>query len=164
MESQKRSFQTMAHNSDAYIQFAEDFQFEHITSSLYFPQSNGDAEIAVRTIKNLLKKKDDPYQALLAYRATPLETGYSPSEQLMSHVLRTTVPSTRKQRRPRVPDIVSVRTKDQQLKARQKENFDTRHGARELSPLSPGTSTWIPDRSSEALVSGEEDHRSYEVV
>ena len=59
--------------SEAYRQFAQDFQFEHITSSPYFPQSNGEAERAVGTIKNLLKKKDDPYLALLAYRATPLE-------------------------------------------------------------------------------------------
>ena len=66
--------------SEAYRQFAQDFQFEHITSSPYFPQSNGEAERAVGTIKNLLKKKDDPYLALLAYRATPLETGFSPAE------------------------------------------------------------------------------------
>ena len=150
--------------SEAYRQFAQDFQFEHITSSPYFPQSNGEAERAVGTIKNLLKKKDDPYLALLAYRATPLETGYSPAELLMSRMLRTTVPSTRKQRAPRVPDRASIRAKDQQLKTRQKRNFDSHHGVRELSPLSPGDTVWMPDRNSEAQVSSEADHRSYEVA
>ena len=38
--------------SAAYHQFAQDFQFEYITSSLYFPQSNGEAERAVGTIKS----------------------------------------------------------------------------------------------------------------
>ena len=43
-------------------------------------------------MKNLLKKSEDPYLALMAYRSTPLEVGYSPSELLMSRTLRTTVP------------------------------------------------------------------------
>ena len=150
--------------SEAYRKFAQDFQFEHITSSPYFPQSNGEAERAVKTIKNLLKKKDDPYLALLAYHATPLETGYSPSELLMNRMLRTTVPSTRKQREPGVPDIVSVRAKDKKLKSRQKKNFDSYHGARQLSPFSPGDTVWMPGRNSEALVRSSVDPRSYDVT
>ena len=73
-------------------------------SSPYFPQSNGEAERAVGTIKNLLKKSGDPYLALLSYHTTPLQLGYSPSELLMSRVLRSTVPTTRKQRAPKVVD------------------------------------------------------------
>ena len=38
------------------------------------------------------------------------------------------------------------------------------HGIRELSPLSPGDSVWIPDWSSEAQVSNQVDQRSYEVA
>ena len=40
--------------SEAYKQFAAEYQFTHVTSSPYFPQSNGEAERAVGTIKSLL--------------------------------------------------------------------------------------------------------------
>ena len=55
--------------SDVYRKFAINYQFNHVTSSPYFPQSNGEAECAVGTKKNLLKKEGDPYLALLAYRS-----------------------------------------------------------------------------------------------
>ena len=64
--------------STQYAQFAEKYGFHHI---------NGEAERAVQTVKNLLKKANDPYLALLAYRSTPLEIGYSPSELLMCRKL-----------------------------------------------------------------------------
>ena len=46
---------------------------------------------AVQTVKNLLKKSHEPYLALLAYRTSPLKSGYSPIELLMGTLLRTTV-------------------------------------------------------------------------
>ena len=132
--------------SQVYAQLAESYQFHHITSSPYFPQSNGEAERAVATVKSLLNKSVDPYLALLTYRSTPLPNGYSPSELLMSHVLRSSVPTTVAQRRPRLLDIDSLREKEEQLKNRQKENFDKHHGARRLPALSPGDEVWIPDQ------------------
>ena len=100
--------------SEAYETFAKQYEFEHKTSSPYYPQSNGEAERAVKTIKGLLKKCDDPYLALLAYRTTPVLGGkYSPSELLMNRLPRTTVPSTIEQRRPRIPDPDEVREKDE---------------------------------------------------
>ena len=89
MGFQNLSYWTMVHN------FHQQ-QFEHITSSPYFLQSNGEAERAVRTIKRLLNKKGDPYLALPAYRITPLEIGYSPLQLLMSRLLRTAMSSTQK--------------------------------------------------------------------
>ena len=152
------------YTSEAYAKFAKDYQFHHITSSPYFPQSNGEAERAVGTVKNLLKKSDDAYLALLAYRATPLQNGYSPSELLMCRKLRTTVPSTHSQRVPKVPDSVTLREKDKHLKIRQKQNFDSHHGVRELPPLAQGDTVWVPDRESEGTTQEEVAPHSYEVT
>ena len=123
------------------------------TSSPLYPQSNGEAERAVKTIKGLLKKESDPYLALLSYRATPLQIGYSPSELLMGQKLRTTVPTTR-QLLLKVPDSTLVRERDKQ------KTFNKRHG---LPELVPGHIVWVPDRNSEATVVDEVDHRSYEI-
>ena len=73
--------------------FLNDYGFTHITSSPWFPQSNGEAEHAVKTVKALLKKydyrKEDHNLALMAYRVTSLECGYSPAQLLKSCVLWT---------------------------------------------------------------------------
>ena len=123
-------------SSDAYTQFAREYGFKHSTSSPNHPQGNGEAERGVQTIENLLKKGGDPYLALLAYRSTPLEIGYSPSELLMSRRLSTTVPMTESQRKPKTPDFSKVAARDKQLKQRQMVNHDAHHGARELPVLS----------------------------
>ena len=65
-------------------QFAEAYNFNHVTSSPHYPQSNGQAERAVKTVKQLLQHSGDKYMALLSYRATPLPScGLSSAELLM---------------------------------------------------------------------------------
>ena len=117
------------YSAEAYARFPREYQFEHITSSPHYPQSNGEAELAVQTVKCLLKKEGDPYLALLSYRATPLQSGFSPSELLMPRKLRTNVPVTREVLKPQVPDLSSVRERDERHKTRQQSNYNSRHGA-----------------------------------
>ena len=151
------------YSSKVYADFAKEFQFKHVTSSPYHPQSNGEAERAVGTVKSLLKKEKDPYLAILSYRATPLQNGYCPSELLMSRKLRTVVPITREQRKPRVPDTETLRAREEKLKADQKRNFDRHYGARELPQLNTGDLAWLPDFETEAVVEEEVAPRSYNV-
>ena len=62
---------------EEFAQFMKDYNIKHTTSSLYHPQANGQAERTVQTVKRLLVKAKDPYKALLDYRNSPLDTGFS---------------------------------------------------------------------------------------
>ena len=88
--------------------FAAECDFQHITSSPYFPQSNGEVESAVQIAKRILMQPDQ-FKALQAYRATPVKsTGVSPAELLMGRKIRTSVPSLGKQLDPEWPDLEKV--------------------------------------------------------
>ena len=44
------------YSSAEFAKFAKDWEFQHITSSPIYPQSNGSAKRAVQTVKHLLIK------------------------------------------------------------------------------------------------------------
>ena len=117
---------------ELYAEFGWQYGFEHISSSPYHPQCNGEAERAVKTIKSLLKKSGDHYLALFAYRSTPLECGFTPAQLLMSRNLRTTLPMVWEQRTPRVVNFSELEEKDHLIKERQRQNYDQHHRAKEL--------------------------------
>ena len=89
--------------AETFARFAQQYGFTNITSSPKYPQSNGAIERAVKTVKALLDKNEDPYLALLAYRSTPLENSYSPAELLMGRRLRSTILTVPKQLSPCLP-------------------------------------------------------------
>ena len=151
------------YSSAEFSDFAKSYKFVHTTSSPKFPQSNGEAERAVRTIKTLLQKAEDPYAALLAYRSTPVRCGYSPAELLMNRQLRSTVPVAPTQLQSAVPDYSRLKEKEETMSKKQKDNFDSRHRSRELSPLSPGESVWVTDQQTPGTVIQLSSPRSYQI-
>ena len=75
-------------NSD-FRNFAKEYRFDCVTSSATFSQSNGLAERAVQTVKNLMKKDKDPYLAMLSYTTTVIDDiGLSPAEMMFSRLLK----------------------------------------------------------------------------
>ena len=78
--------------SKEFADFAERYDFVHMTSSPHYAQSNGQAERTVQTVKGLLKVAKDPSMALLAYRSTPFPwCNLSIAKPLMDKRLRANI-------------------------------------------------------------------------
>lgn len=123
--------------------FAKQYNFEHVTSSPYFSQSNGAVEAAVKTAKNLIKK-GDIYEALLSYRTTPLESGFSPAELLMKRKIRSLLPMLPSKLDEDV-NLENFKIKQNLEKNKQVKSYNKRHNAKTLSDLEVGDSVWITD-------------------
>jgi len=94
-----RSDNGPCYNCDEFLKFAKNFGFRLVTSSPRYPESNGMAEGAVKTVKRLWKKSADKDSALIPYRTTPpLATGYSPSELMLGRSVRTLLGTPRNSR------------------------------------------------------------------
>ena len=93
------------YDSTTFRQFATQYGFHHHTSSPHHPSANGEAERAVRTLKNLLSGAEDPYLSFLAYRATPLANGYSPAELLFGRQIRSCIPTPQRAPTPRFTSL-----------------------------------------------------------
>ena len=134
--------------------FANEYGVTVVTSSPRFPSANGAAERAVQTFKNLMKKNNDPYIALLAYRCTPLADGFSPAEKLFGRKLRSNVPQAPKKLVSSYSDAVKqhIKTTDDRLKNMQKLYHDRRHDARDKPDLQTGDNVLMRDRNEEATV------------
>ena len=86
-------------NAVEFRRFAERYDIRHMTSSPHYPQANGRAEAAVKTVKRLFEKatadRQDPHLALLAWRNTPVEQlGPSPIQIMFGRRTRTNLPTT----------------------------------------------------------------------
>lgn len=80
----------------SFKKFANEWSFNHITSSPYYAQSKRKSERAVQTIKKILKKSIDSgtdfYLNLLSLRNTPRENLNSPAQLLMGRRLKCRLP------------------------------------------------------------------------
>ena len=125
-------------------EFASTYGFQHITSSPYYPQSNGLAERMVKTVKSLLRDTSDPYLALLSYRATPFPwCNYSPFELLMGRRVKTDIPQTADYLIPRWHFLPNFQQKDKEYKEKQKENYDLQHRTRSADVLPENSPVWV---------------------
>ena len=106
-------------------------------SSAYYPQSNGRAEAAVKSLKRLLQNNtgrngsintDDVARALLQYRNTPLrDINLSPAELALGRPLRDGIPLQRIRYRVNPKWAVHLKQRELQMcksNAQSKEKFD----------------------------------------
>lgn len=148
--------------SSEFKAFSKKYGFTHITSSPLYSQSNGEAERAVQTVKGLIKKSKDPYLALMAYRATPLANGYSPSELLFGRRIKTTLPVAPSQLVPQIPDKNKLEAFEMSKRQYLKDNYDKSHRTKSLEEIPPGTQVFIKDMNTHGVVDRLlEEPRSY---
>ena len=153
--------------SQEFSMFAKSYGFQHTTSSPRYPQSNGQAERTVKTVKQMLKQSKDPYWVLLNYCAMPLPwCKRSPAELLMGRRLRTRVPQLPEQLNPRWLYLEEFRKQNQKFKIKQKWNFDKRHRAKESDAIPNDSSVWITSEGEHAegtVISPANSPRSYPI-
>lgn len=150
--------------SRKFREFAHIYDFAHVTCSPKFSQSNGGGvERAVQTAKRLIKKnRDDIFLALLAYRTSPLEHGFSPSELLMNRKLRSTLPILPSKLEETLNTKSEFLQKEKYLKNKLEKNYNKRHNAKNMDTLKIGDSVWVVDiRKYGRVVEVCEEPRSY---
>ena len=161
---QLRSDNGPQYDSAEFSHFAKQWGFKHVTSSPRFPQSNGEVERGVRTVKKLLQKAEDPAKGLLAYRSTPLACKFSPAQLLMGRKLRNSVPMFHTEPNLLWPDLEKLHTRESESNLKQHSNFNLRHEATPLTPLEPGIEVHVKDLDRpDVVVKAAETHRSHEV-
>ena len=137
-----------------FSKFTYEWNFFWVSSSPTHSQSNGMAEKAVQTAKNIITKCSEDgsniHLALLNLSNTPRDdsTG-SPVQRLFGHMTRTRLPTTTALLRPQPVLTEDVQENLHYYRERAKSYYD--RGSKQLSPLKPGDTVrvrhgkqWIP--------------------
>jgi hypothetical protein len=151
------------YSASTFQSYATPYGFSHQTSSPRFAQSNGAADRAKQTMKALLRKSADPHLALLSYRTTPLNNGYSPAQLLMGRQLCSTVPTTMVQLQPHTPDAVALQSSDRTYKQQQATYHNRCHRTHDRGRWKTSDRVWIPDLQAEATVVDVLPFRSFQL-
>ena len=132
------------YSSQEFAKFSKLYSFKHITSSPLYPQSNGQAERTVQTVKKILRQSEDIYKGLLVYRSTPLPwCKLSPAELSMGRRLRTQLPLTDRQLIPQWSYLSEFRKLNKKFKKKQERDYNRQHRARELPSLPDESEVWV---------------------
>ena len=129
--------------------FLQDWGVEHRLSSAHYPQSNGRAELAVKTAKRILMGNTGPSgnldndkfaRAIMEYRNTPLpDGGPSPAQLLLHRQIRDFLPSHPSLLKPHVQWIAAAKRREKVAAAktcRLAERYNLH--AKNLPPLQVG--------------------------
>ena len=127
-------------SSSEFRDFAKKYEFEHITSSPTFSQSNGKVENSVKTAKRLMAKAaesgSDVYLSLLDFRNTRNEKlGLSPAEILFGRKTKTLMPIKNTLLETPASRDIKLRLAE----SKQKQAFYYDRGSKIRSQLSVGT-------------------------
>lgn len=153
-------------SSGIFRAFSLEWKFKHQTSSPRYPQSNGQAERAVQTIKSMLKKTaydgSDFRLALLQFLNTPINDKLpSPAEILNSRKLRSPLPCLPALLEPKAQNYKHIKQELKNRQIKQKQYFD--RGSKNLQEFTPGSlvkarinGSWI-----DAKIIGTAGPRSY---
>ena len=134
--------------SDQFQQFLKDWGICHRRSSAEYPQSNGRAELAVKSAKRIIRDNISPngsldndrvVQAIMQHRNTPIpELGLSPAQLLLHRQLRDHIPSSPKHYLPHKNWIISSDEREKSFAERniaiEKEYDGKSHPLKQLDP------------------------------
>ena len=138
-------------NSADYNEFLKCWRISKRLSSAYYPQSNGRAEVAVKTMKRALNGNVNPRTgdlndtaalAIMTHRNTPnQETGISPAELLFGYKLRDHLPNKFRSIRKEWKDMHTAKEIANSVKSSKLNS-----NARTLTPLKKGDSVSIQNQ------------------
>lgn len=116
--------------SGRFAKLLSTWDVQHVTSAPSNPQSNGEAERAVRTMKGLMVKNVDWQATLCMYNDTLLANGYSPSQLLNNRSMNSMgiVADGR-------IDLKRLRDYETSQREKQAARYNHRHRARDRSPV-----------------------------
>lgn len=157
-------------SSQQFSNFKHMWEFDHRTSSPAYPQSNGKAENAVKSAKQLMRKAkhsgQDPWLAVLDFRNTPSQgIGESPCQRLMNRRTKTLMP-VKESLLSSVGDRANIKNMRKE-KDRQAHYYN--RTAKDLRELQPGDTvrmkpTQLRDKEwKKGTIIGREGSRSYNV-
>ena len=127
--------------SAEFAKFSGEWGFQHTVSSPGHQQCNGKAEAAVKVIKRLMKRADDPYLALLEYRNTPTAgMSSSPAQRMFGHSTRSILPTA-------TPFGTDVLTQKARKKMVTQKHYN--RSAKELDQLNIGSPVLLRDFASQ---------------